>query len=72
MIQRRVLPVHRHHDDHKSIEAAWRRVPIEHPFQHAVFVFGILLWKTIIIGVCVGMITGGLWLMIALTKAVIS
>jgi hypothetical protein len=68
MVRRHIKRRHRYGDG-GSIEEAWRRVPIEQPFQHAVFRFGIALWKAIVIGVCFAMVVGGLWLLLALAKA---
>jgi hypothetical protein len=70
MIQRRVVHIHR--DNDRSLQAAWNQASKQHPIAHAMFRFGVLLWKAIILLACFGMITGGLWILIALFKAATS
>jgi hypothetical protein len=65
---RRHIKRRRRYSDGGSIEEAWRRVPIEHPFSHAIFRFGINLWKGIIILFAWCLVVGGLWILVTLLK----
>jgi hypothetical protein len=60
----------RHYDD-RSLAAAWNKASRRHSISHAIFSFSIWLWKTIIVLACLGLVTGGLWIIKAVIVAAI-